>query len=72
LTIFTNLDVILVMSVPAGFRQVDSASLDKINELNEIRARDNTPYRIQDDGGITRSIYNVQDWSRWGLIGRRF
>jgi len=61
-TILTNLDVVLVMSVPAGFggQEFDKRALGKIKELDEIRARDNTPFRIQDDGGITlESIHNV-------------
>jgi ribulose-phosphate 3-epimerase len=60
--ILTSLDVVLVMSVPAGFggQKFHTPALDKINKLNEIRSNDNTPYRIQDDGGITlESIYNV-------------
>lgn len=61
-TILTNLDVILVMSVPAGFggQKFHQIALDKINELIEIRTRDVSPYTIHDDGGITlQSIYNV-------------
>lgn len=54
-TILTNLDVVLVMSVKAGFggQKFDTRALDKIKLLDEIRARDNTPFRISDDGGIT-------------------
>lgn len=53
--ILTNLDVVLVMSVKAGFggQPFDKRAIDKIKKLDEIRARDNTPYRICDDGGIT-------------------
>ncbi|KKQ98173.1 MAG: Ribulose-phosphate 3-epimerase [Candidatus Woesebacteria bacterium GW2011_GWB1_39_12] len=61
-TILTNLDVVLVMSVKAGFggQEFDKRAINKIRELDEIRARDDSPYRIQDDGGITlESIYNV-------------
>jgi ribulose-phosphate 3-epimerase len=52
--ILTNLDVVLVMSVPAGFggQKFDERALDKIKRLDEIRARDKTPYRICDDGGV--------------------
>lgn len=54
-TILTNLDVVLVMSVPAGFggQKFDDRALEKISKLDEIRVRDRTPYKIQDDGGIT-------------------
>jgi ribulose-phosphate 3-epimerase len=54
-TILTNLDVVLVMSVPAGFggESFDEKALAKIKELDEIRARDTSPYKIQDDGGVT-------------------
>lgn len=61
-TILTNLDVVLVMSVQAGFggQEFDERALGKIKELDEIRVRDDTPYKIQDDGGVTlSSIYNV-------------
>ena len=61
-TILNNLDIVLVMSVPVGFggQEFDKRALGKIKELDEIRARDKTPFRIQDDGGITlESIHNV-------------
>ncbi len=53
--ILNNLDVVLVMSVKAGFggQKFDPSALLRINELNKIRSRDNTPFRICDDGGIT-------------------
>lgn len=52
--VLTNLDVVLVMSVAAGFggQKFDERALEKISKLDEIRARDDTPYRICDDGGI--------------------
>ncbi len=61
-TILTSLDVVLVMSVAAGFggQEFDSEALDKIKKLDEIRARDDTPFEIQDDGGVTlETVYNV-------------
>ncbi len=66
-TIINNLDVVLVMSVPAGFggQKFDEKALDKIKELDEIRARDNTPYRIHDDGGVTLEL--VDDARREGV-----
>lgn len=74
-TILTNLDVVLVMSVPAGHggQDFDKRALDKISKLDEIRARDDTPFKIQDDGGITlESIYNVHKTGADEVsIGRR-
>lgn len=74
-TILTDLDVVLVMSVPAGFggQEFDKKALEKIKKLDEIRQHDSTPYKICDDGGITlESVYNVH---RLGAdevsIGRR-
>ena len=54
-TILTNLDTVLVVSVPAGFggQTFDKRAINKIKQLDEIRARDDTPYTICDDGGIT-------------------
>lgn len=53
--ILTNLDVVLVMSVKAGFggQKFDERALDKIKRLDEIRSRDDTPFRICVDGGVT-------------------
>ncbi len=52
--LFNNLDAVLVMSVKAGFggNEFDSRVLEKIRQLDEIRARDDTPFRICVDGGI--------------------
>jgi len=54
-TILTNLDVVLVMSVEAGFggQKFSDQAIKKIKRLSEFRERDKTPYRIQDDGGVT-------------------
>ncbi|MFZ5933209.1 MAG: hypothetical protein ACOYT7_04005 [Patescibacteria group bacterium] len=53
--VLTNLDVILVMSVKAGAggQKFEKPSLAKIRKLDEIRARDDTPFKICVDGGIT-------------------
>lgn len=53
--ILTNLDVVLLMSVPAGFggQEFRPEVIDKIEKLVKIRSRDATPYKIHDDGGIT-------------------
>lgn len=50
-----DVDVVLVMSVPAGFggQKFHESALEKIHELNQIRENDQTPFRICDDGGIT-------------------
>ena len=61
-TILNSLDVVLIMSVKAGFggQEFDKKALKKIKDLDDIRARDDTPFKIQDDGGITlQSVYNV-------------
>ncbi|MEK7182780.1 MAG: hypothetical protein AAB694_01330, partial [Patescibacteria group bacterium] len=52
--LFNNLDAVLVMSVKAGFggHEFDPSVLEKIRQLDEIRARDDTPFRICVDGGI--------------------
>lgn len=53
--IITNLDVVLVMSVKAGFggQDFDGSVVDKIKKLDDIRRKDNTPFKIHVDGGIT-------------------
>ena len=57
-TIIDNLDVVLVMSVKAGFggQEFDETALDKIKELNALRAKDTNPFRICVDGGVTPEI----------------
>lgn len=73
--ILTNLDVVLVMSVAAGFggQKFDERALDKIKRLGEIRKKDKTPFKIMDDGGIVFS--KIDDTRRAGVdevaIGRR-
>lgn len=73
--ILTNLDVVLVMSVAAGFggQKFDERALDKIKRLGEIRKKDRTPFKIMDDGGIVFS--KIDDTRRSGVdevaIGRR-
>jgi len=54
-TILTNLDTVLVMSVPAGFggQKFDEKALKKVIELNIIRKKDDTPFKIHVDGGVT-------------------
>lgn len=57
--LLTDADVVLVMSVPAGFggQKFNSDVLDKISKLNEIRKVDPRPFRICDDGGV--SLENI-------------
>ena len=61
-TILTSIDVVLVMSVPAGHggQEFSDKVIKKIKRLSEIRDRDSTPFKIQVDGGVTvDTIYNV-------------
>lgn len=52
--ILTNLDVVLVMSVRAGFggQKFRELAIDKVKKLDKIRKKDATPFRIHVDGGI--------------------
>lgn len=74
-SIINNLDVILVMSVKAGRggQEFDPKSLDKIKELNKIRSKDSSPFKICDDGGV--SLEWIDDEARLGVdevvVGRR-
>ena len=60
-TILNNLDVVLLMSVSAGFggQKFNSSVLKKVNKLDKIRVRDDTPFQIQIDGGVTPD--NIED-----------
>ena len=68
-------DVVLVMSVLAGFagQKFHPEILDKISKLNKIRRTDATPFNICDDGGVT--IEYVDDVRSKGadevVIGQR-
>lgn len=57
-TVLLDLDVVLVMSVKAGFggQKFEEKALAKIKELADIRAQDQTPFKICVDGGITPEI----------------
>lgn len=74
-TILDNLDVVVVMTVPAGFggKKLEPKALEKISELDKVKARDETPYRICVDGGVT--IENIRKVVKNGVdevaIGRR-
>ena len=57
-TILNNLDVVLVMSVKAGFggQDFNEAALAKIKELDGLRQKDITPFKICVDGGVTPEL----------------
>lgn len=73
--VLTNVDVILVMSVKAGFggQKFDERALAKIKELDGIRVRDDTPFKICVDGGITEEVISrvVKAGADEVVIGRR-
>jgi len=52
--ILTNLDVVLVMSVKAGFggQAFQYGVLEKVRKLDEMRKKDMTPFKIHVDGGV--------------------
>lgn len=56
--ILNNLDVVLLMAVKAGWggQKFDPKVISKIKELDEIRVRDKTPFRICVDGGETEDV----------------
>lgn len=59
-SITSDLDVVLVMSVRAGFKgqEFDPSVLPKIVELDKIRSKDNNPFKIHVDGGVTVGVVN--------------
>jgi ribulose-phosphate 3-epimerase len=74
-TILTNLDVVLVMAVKAGWggQRFDPRVLDKIIQLDKIRSRDTTPFRICVDGGETLDVIDETHYAGADevAIGRR-
>ncbi len=74
-TILTNLDVVLVMAVPAGFggQKFDTRVLKKIKKLDEIRVRDDSPFRICVDGGETEGVIDETHFAGADevVVGRR-
>lgn len=74
-SLFEKLDVVLVMSVNAGFggQKFDFKVFDKINQLNEIRIKRKTPFRICVDGGETTEVIDdsVRDGADEVVVGRR-
>lgn len=53
--VLNNLDVVLVMAVKAGWggQKFDPRALTKVKRLDEIRAKDKSPFRLCVDGGET-------------------
>ena len=54
--LFSDTDVILLMSYKAGFggQKFDPSVIKKIEQLDSIRVRDDTPFKIHVDGGINK------------------
>lgn len=71
---FPRADVVLVMSVPAGFggQQFNLQSFDKMEELDSIRKKENYKFKICVDGGVTKEL--IKDMEKLGVdeiaIGR--
>jgi ribulose-phosphate 3-epimerase len=53
--VLSDLDVILVMSVKAGFggQEFSDKAIDKLHELGKLRSLNDYKYKICDDGGVT-------------------
>ena len=66
-TILNNLDAVLVMSVKAGLsgQKFEEKVFDKIKRLDEIRSRDETPFKIIVDGGVGGD--NLEELQRAGV-----
>lgn len=56
--LLADLDVVLVMSVSAGFggQKFNPRSLEKVSELNRFRIENKIPFRICVDGGETTDV----------------
>lgn len=74
-SLFKKLDVILVMSVAAGFggQTFEIKALDKVAELNKIRIKNKTPFRICVDGGETEDVVDdsVMEGADEIVVGRK-
>lgn len=74
-TVVNNLDVVLVMAVPAGFggQEFQETVIKKIQKLDKIRKEDQSPFLICVDGGVNED--NIQKIVQAGAdevaIGRR-
>lgn len=73
--VLNNLDVVLLMAVRAGWggQPFNKSVLEKIKELDEIRSRDKTPFRICVDGGETEETVDETHFAGADeiVIGRR-
>jgi len=56
--VLANVDVVLLMAVKAGWggQKFDKRVLEKIRELDEIRSKEGTPFKICVDGGETEDV----------------
>lgn len=72
---YGSLDVVLVMTVKAGFggQKFQMNALEKVKELNDIRIKNRTPFRICVDGGETEEVIDdsVMDGADEVVVGRR-
>jgi ribulose-phosphate 3-epimerase len=66
LTILNNLEVVLLMSVPAGFggQKFNNKVISKIKRLSSLRKRDQASYKIQVDGGV--NLDNIRQIRKTG------
>lgn len=64
-TILTNVDVVLLMAVKAGWggQKFNSEVLEKVKKLDEIRINDKTPFRICVDGGETEDTVGATHYA---------
>lgn len=73
--ILTNLDVVLLMAVKAGWggQKFNYEVLEKIKELDDLRSRDATPFKICVDGGETEDTVDETHFAGADeiVIGRR-
>lgn len=73
--VLSNVDVILLMAVKAGWggQEFDKRVLEKIREVDEIRSRDATPFKICVDGGETTTTIDDTHFAGADevVIGRR-
>lgn len=74
-SILSKIDVVLLMSVPAGFagQEFNLNVWDKIKKLSDLRRNANLKFKICVDGGITKELIN--DMEKLGVdevaVGKR-
>ncbi len=73
-SLISNLDEILLMSVPAGFggQKFDDSVLDKLSTLQKLKLQKNYKFKLTVDGGITfDNIKNlVENGCEEAVIGK--